>query len=413
MIHPTAQHPNEYYTEGLRHVDQNVVNAIYLEFRRPVARSVELSGGSNADGNTFFRVALIHASMLAEQGLLEEETPVFYSLQGLAVAHFRDWAAEKGMELPEKNELSEDYHLALPNAAQRHELRQNIRAKRQFTRLEPTCKKVILDMAQGASLHLDDPRAGNETTSGCLDKYRKALHDTETEWPAPLPDYVVTALTDAQFNRIWSAAEAQEGRLALGNTVSQEKGQKVTRNVLIALAVLFLGYAVYAWVNAPKPAGEVYKENYHPPTSILADRADRAVRDSTEVTPLPEPCESLLQEADEFYKKKQWNEAADVLTMMETDDTEVCKSDALFYSAIIALQMEEPDMAVDYLTKITDIDRFGEDLYWYQALAFVQIAAHNPLQRDLARRAVERARSNTEIPERRAQAEKMLEQLKD
>lgn len=417
MTHPAAQHPNVYYIEGLRHVDKNVVEALYQEFRRPVARAVELAGGSNADGNTFFRVALIHASMLAEQGLLEEETPVFYCLKKLAVTHFQDWAAEKGMEIPENPDVSDDseaYNIPLPGAAQRRELRQNVRAKRQFTRLEPACQKTILDLAQGASLHLDDPRIAQETIAACVDKYRKALNDTESEWPVPLPEYVVTALTDAQFSRIWAAAEAQEGRLALGNTVSQENGRKITRNVLITLGVLIIGYAIWTWVHAPKPAGEVYKENYNPPASILADRAERAARDSTEIVPLPAPCESMLQQADEFYKNKQWSEAADMLAMMETDDTnDECKSDAMFYSAIIALQMKEPDMAIDYLTKITDIDRFGEDLYWYQALAFVQIASYNPMQRDVARRAVERARSNTEIPERRAQAEKMLEQLKD
>ncbi len=45
------------------------------------------------------------------------------------------------------------------------------------------------------------------------------------------------------------------------------------------------------------------------------------------------------------------------------------------------------------------------------ALAYVKIAAMDPTEKDIARRAVERARSNTEIPERREQAEKMLEDL--
>lgn len=391
-----------------------MIDAIYEEFRRPVARAVELAGGSNADGNTFFRVAVIHASLLAEQGVLNEKTPVFDFLKNLAVAHFRDWAAEKEMELPEPpDEEPTASDITLPDAAARHELRQNVRAKRQFTRLEPACQKIILDLAQGASMHLDDPRASSETTNACVDKYRKNLGDTASEWPNLLPEYVVTALTDVPFRRIWSAVEEQEGRLALGNTTSQEKGQKTTRNVLIVIGVLFLGYGFWSYFNAPKSAKEVYKENYNPPASILADRAARAARDSTEVTPLPEPCESILQQADSFYRKKQWTEAADMLAMMQTDELSDCQSDAMFYSAIIALQLEEPDIAINYLTKITDIDRFGEDLYWYQALAFVQIAAHNPLQRGLARKAVERARSNTEIPERRAQAEKMLEQLKD
>jgi hypothetical protein len=62
------------------------------------------------------------------------------------------------------------------------------------------------------------------------------------------------------------------------------------------------------------------------------------------------------------------------------------------------LQLDEPELTVQCLAKIPDLDRFGEDLYWYQALAFVKIAVQNPARRDIARRAVERARSNTEVP---------------
>jgi hypothetical protein len=45
------------------------------------------------------------------------------------------------------------------------------------------------------------------------------------------------------------------------------------------------------------------------------------------------------------------------------------------------------------------------------ALAYVKMAAIDPEQKDIARRAVERALSNTEVPERRVQAEKMLKEL--
>jgi hypothetical protein len=81
--------------------------------------------------------------------------------------------------------------------------------------------------------------------------------------------------------------------------------------------------------------------------------------------------------------------------------------------AIAGLQPANPELSLECLSKISDIERYGEDLYWYQALAFVKIAAERPGKRNLARKAVERARSNTIIPERKAQAEKMLSELGD
>ena len=119
----------------------------------------------------------------------------------------------------------------------------------------------------------------------------------------------------------------------------------------------------------------------------------------------------MLQEADRHYKQKDYYEAANVLYPVADEEESACQSEALFYLAIIALQLEDPGATIDCLARISDIESFGEDIYWYQALAFVKIAAINPLRKDIARRAVERARSNTELPERRAQAEKMLEQL--
>ena len=93
------------------------------------------------------------------------------------------------------------------------------------------------------------------------------------------------------------------------------------------------------------------------------------------------------------------------------DSTATCQSDALFYLAIVGLQMDKPELSLECISKIEDLDRFGEDLYWYMALACVKIAVNDPAEKDFARRAVERALSNTEIPERRVQAEKMLEEL--
>lgn len=414
MSDPSTQQPISTFTDGLRTADAAVVEQLYTEYRKPVARAVETAGGSNADGNTFFRVALLQSALMSENNALQPDLPAFEFLKYLAVEHFRDWAAEKQLQLPESRlETPEEISLALPDAAERLELRQFIRAKRQWLRLDDKCRKLLGELVRDSHLNLDtDPTFSRDESEPCLGKYRQALGATAEEWPRPLPAWIITALTDLTFNRIWNAAETQESRLAMGQSAKSEPASKITRNVLITLGLLVLSYVIWLFVTAPKSAKDIYEENYTPPASIMADRAARAERDSIDVS-LPAPCEAILQEADVFYRQKNWDETAGVLATMLGDESETCKSDAFFYLGVVSLQMGEPDITIECLSKITDLERFGEDLYWYQALAFVKMAANNPLRRDLARRAVERARSNTELPERREQAEKMLRELED
>lgn len=75
--------------------------------------------------------------------------------------------------------------------------------------------------------------------------------------------------------------------------------------------------------------------------------------------------------------------------------------------------MNDPALTIECLSNIEDLSRYGEDIYWYQALAFVKLAAENPLMQEKAVRAMDRVISNTELPERREQAQKMLQQLND
>ncbi|MBL7827915.1 MAG: hypothetical protein JNJ57_14895 [Saprospiraceae bacterium] len=408
------EQPDTDYLNGLKNADPQTVEILYQTFRKPVARAVEAAGGSHADGNTFFRVAVIQTAMLAEKGEIAEETPIFDFIKNLAVAHFRDWAAEKQLELPEPPPLLEgETTVLIPNESDRLEIRQFVRAKRQWLRLDEKCRANILNQAENALLSLDpDPRFSTDETNACLTKYRQALGITTEASEDSLPAPIVTALTNEPFNRIWNTAESLESRLSLGQSVKKEPESKTTRNILIGMALFTLAYAAWAFLTAPKSVKEIYKENYNPPVSIMADRAERAARDSVDVS-LPEPCEALLEAADQYYQQKNWSETAGILANMIGDDSEVCKSDALFYLGVVALQMEEPYITIECLAKISDLERFGEDLYWYQALAYVKIATENPMRRSTARKAVERARSNTELPERRAQAEKMLKDLED
>ena len=413
VTEPNAQVPNEPYYEGLRNADRQIFDAIYTAFRKPVIRAVEASGGSSADGSTFFRVALIQISSLARDGQLNEAIPMVEYLKALAVEHFRDWAKGKNMALPEYSQTPEaetTYSIDLPGPDARHEFRQYIRAKRQFSRLDGGCQNIIRELAKDASLGISDPRLTGTTSDTCLEKYRQNLGEQEQAWSAQMPAWVVTALTDEHFQHSWSAAEALESRLNMGQSSAAATESKSTRNVLLVMGFLLLAFGLWRYFGPPTTAKTVYDENFHPPTSIMADRAARSAHDSVPAERI-EKCEYLFEQADVLYQQKDYGEAANVLYTMIGDDMEGCNSDALFYLGIIGLQVDAPEITVECLAKIPDLDKFGEDLYWYQALAFVKIAAQNPLKRNIARRAVERARSNTEIPERRLQAEKMLEQL--
>jgi hypothetical protein len=415
VTHSTAQHPNEYYYNGLRTTDATVFEALYTEYRRAVTRAVEATGGSAADGNTFFRVAALHTASMARNQELDETLPIFYQIKNLAVAHYRDWATEKNLELPVMPAPSEEeanYHISIPGPEARSDFRQGIKARRQLSKLEPNCQKVVREMAKDASIGLNDPRLETDSATACFDKYRQNLGATAEEWQGKLPAWAVSALSDEPFEKAWATAETLEIRLAMGHTAAKPAETKNIRNVFILLALLLTCYWLWNQFGPSKTPKAVYEENFTPPVSIMADRAARLAKNTapTEQNPV---CEQLFEEADKHYQDKAYEEAATILYSIVESDLEGCNSDALFYLAIIALKLEQPGIAIDCLAKIPDLDSFGEDLYWYQALAFVKIAAQNPMQRDIARRAVERARSNTEIPERRAQAEKMLEQLKE
>lgn len=413
LTHHTAQFPNDYYFEGLRNADPGTIEGLYTAFRKPVARAVEAAGGSNADGHTFFRVALIQLAMQAREHQADENIPVFFLLKNLAVTHFRDWAVEKKVEVPDQPPPDEEeaaFSIELPDAEARKQFRREIRARRQFSRLDNDCQKIVQELARDASIGLSDPRLDTELSGACLEKYEKNLGEGEQPWLGTLPLWVGKALSDEHFQKVWSTAEALENRISMGQTVSPQPQSKVTRNVLIALGLMLVVFGIWQIFGRDKSPKMVYEENFQPPASIMADRAARFAKDTTPVE-RNETCEQLFREADKAYMSKDYTEAANVLYDMLGDDMESCNSEALFYLGIIGLHLNEPEVTMECLAKIQDLDRFGEDLYWYQALAFVKIAAQNPARKGVARRAVERARSNTEIPERREQAEKMLEQL--
>jgi tetratricopeptide (TPR) repeat protein len=185
----------------------------------------------------------------------------------------------------------------------------------------------------------------------------------------------------------------------------------------MGLGALFLIYTLYARFFGPKTAKEVYNSHFDAPQSLVEDATTRTqnlpvLEDSLSYAERPPVCDEILTQADEYYKNKAYADAASILAeALDEEALSPCHSDACFYLGIIGLQLDRPMMTVQFFAKIEDLDRYGEDIYWFQALAYVKMAAQNEVDKELARRAVERARDNTEIPERREEAERILKEL--
>jgi hypothetical protein len=413
MSNPSATFPNETYLNGLRIADAIVVDALYNEFRLTVAKAIQSMGGSYADGNTFFRLSVIQTSLLLQHGQYPDDTPIFIFLKNLAVAQYSDWLREKGQELPMLPEPSpEEIPVinVLPDLQAMLEVRQQIRVKRQFTKLNVEDQRQILRLANlTAGIESGAQNKDIGTAIQSIERFKKLLDEKGKEWETPLPGWVATPLTDSHFNQIWTDCEALERRL-YSSQVPASSENKTIRNAFILFVLLTIGFAAYTWVTQDHSPAKVYDNNFQPPNSILEDMAIRYSKDS--ISPIrPDACSLCFSKADEYYKKQEWREAAVELVPMIDDSLAVCQSDAFFYLAIIGLQLDNPELTLEFISKIEDLDRFGEEIYWYMALAYVKIAAIDPTEKDQAKRAVQRALSNTEIPERRVQAEKMLEEL--
>jgi hypothetical protein len=75
--------------------------------------------------------------------------------------------------------------------------------------------------------------------------------------------------------------------------------------------------------------------------------------------------------------------------------------------------LDDPQTALECFAKIDNLEQYGEDVYWYQALCFVKLTEDNPKLRPKAARAVQRFINQTQHAERREQAEKLLDNLSE
>ena len=416
--------PDPALWDALQDPGSEAFQTAYEHFRQHVTRAIVAAGGSQADGAVFYRVAFIHLARLAKEGAVSETTPLPAYLESLAIFHFRDWSteryAERSTEIPEpETNPLEEFHL--PSSSSVRSIRMSIWARRQFFRLSKEYRYRVQELADDASRPVAERRFHTEAEAAAegygpaLTAYRNLLKEYEPYWTEVVPDWAVTALTDAHFVQLWDRTQLLEQQRHTAAEAAPQTNH-FWRNAFVILGIITVLALVLQWYFRPKTNEEVYKDNYMAPPSLVADLATRQAQspDNDSLGVRSDVCLQAFEDADAAYQDKDFRTAAASLAALLDDSlNQVCHSDAYFYLAIIGLEMNEPGLTIECLSNIEDLARYGEDIYWYQALAFVKMATQNPLMQEKAVRAVTRVISNTEIPARREQAEKMLQQLND
>lgn len=230
--------------------------------------------------------------------------------------------------------------------------------------------------------------------------------------------------SDPDFReKVEAARRWREEQLAKNQSENQVENQQVrrehpttekhlpksnfNRNALIFIGLVIVGLGLYNRFFRPKGN---FEKAFQLPESIVADAEFRYANDPDTVFLLNQNCSEMLTAADQFYKKQEFEKALEPLEIMLDSEIEdgACRSDALFYTALIRLQLKDPGEAVQSLGQIEDFSRFGDDIQWYMALAFVQMAERNPDREPHAVRALEKIIDSAQSEERKEWARQVL-----
>lgn len=418
MTHPTASLPNDVYFNGLLAADAQTLSFVYHEFRPAIVRAVIHAGGTASEGGDCFHVALLHLADLARQQSIGVDAPFFPKLKALALAHYHHKAGEAILEPTAEDEPSaspspEELEAALPELSPEDLAwaRQKQAAWKHFAALDAKTQGELLEWAALPPL-TGDPTQHGGWQSQAVEQYRNLLQIDPGD--PDLPTWALDALRDSEGYKLWQAAQGMESRLEAGLPIvetapRQDTRERYLRWAAVALLLLTLGWMFF---RGRTPA-KVYKDHFAPPTSIYEDLQRRYGPDLAldSLTPRPTACTEMFRRADLHYKDKNYAAAAAILEEISLFADPLCSSDACFYLGLCSLEMNDPGYTLAYFAKIEDLERYGEDIYWYQALAFVKIAGARPDMQEKAVRAIERARSNTQNPERKQAAEDMLRKL--
>ena len=381
---------NAQLVQGLINADLPTLQLIYTQIRPGVYRALANAGAGQEAVPAFFQLAITDAADLYRNGQINASDPLFESIEQLALAHFYHWS-----------NAAPPAPLAhwLPDAEQLTDRRNQLYAWSKWNDMPPACHT--------------EWEAG-ELSASCRASYEQALH-LNAGGDTPLPSWPYTALERKTDYAVWKQVRQWDSYTEKGLTLDGETPpkpeNKVNRYVMGGLLAAFGLFLLYSWITRPKAAGEIFKENFTPPPSLLADINRRFANDTSGIE-RPEACTEILQQADAYYAKQNYSATKDMLLdLMDNESLNACHSDACFGLCIVSLKQEDPAEALQYLAKIDNIEAYGEEVYWYQALSFVQIAKINVGTRPLAAKALKRFLEHTRNEERRQQAEKMLQEI--
>lgn len=411
----------------LKHLPEGsdiALHLVYQEIRPGVLRALERAGASKPEAIVYFQAALIEAAALARNGKYPVELPLFAGLEQLALAHFH---SKQGMP-------STNIDSWVPDAPALEESRNHLFTWRALVNLGTSCEQTLLSStAEGTTIWGNSDRwsatyqdptsqsAAEAPTSSSSepisqkDTCTTALLTALKRPDEPLPTWAKAALERGEDYRIWKKIRALDQRLEFGMPISNPlppnpTNRKLTKWILYLLAAGLLLSAAYLWYQNYQLQA-LFDEHFQPPQQLLTDINRRFENDTTGLL-RPEACQTLLKEADARYSEEQYEEAEKPLRqLLKEDGLEDCYSDGCFALAIVLLKQDKPEEALEYLAKIDNIEAYGEDLYWYQALAMVQLARQQPSLKSVAKGAVERFLENTRNEERRQQATKLLQEL--
>ncbi len=402
----TGQFPNETYLDGLRDNPESSIAVLYDEFRLPILRDFAALGEGEEHAAFCFQMAVNDAARLARTGAIPQDVPFPAFLQALSLAHFRAGAADLPQDVPATDTNKPAFDL--PASDTLRETQDKAFVWTRLHDLDPKCQEILLNTPDASNA--DDTFL--EKKASCTEQLLQTLQ-TEGSPATELSASALAALRDKDGYAVWRRTQALEQNLGTEKPSPPPESNQIWRWAVAAFLVAIIGYGAFQFFYRPMTAAEVFADNFTPPGSLMADMETRygAEMGNDSVSARPSECMLLLREADAYYQASNYQGAMDPLLLIVLDSTSICQSDAWYFLGILQLQLEDPTTAIQCFSKIEDLERYGEDLYWYQALAFVQMAKGNPLLRDRAKRAIERTLHNTRDPRRKAQAEGMLKNL--
>ncbi len=378
---------NEAYFQSLRTDAQFGTSTLYSLFREDSVKALTSFGVEEEEAAYCFRLAVCDAAHWARAGRQPEvDTPLGQILRERSLAH-------ASLRMPHVAPLQREFQLTDGNDLRQSQQKAAVWSA--LARLQPECRESLLIMPT-----LEE--------SYCWEALQ-----SELEAKAINPEVVHLALADLEGFRTWQyTGEHERSWQKPATPVASVEGpnRNIWRWAVMAFIVVILAYAAHQFLTRPKTIAELYASNFDPPRSLMADWEQRHVNDSTE-TPLTEECRMLLREADALYQSGDYRNALDPLLLIVLDTAATCHADAWFYLGIIQLHMKDPTTAMQCFAKIEDLERFGEDIYWYQVMAYMQLAQNSPHQRERIAQAVALAIPNIQSPKRRTQAETLLKNL--